>query len=154
MSTTTANALFDGTKVCRVCAVSKPLESFYRHHGMRDGRLHICKACKIVYQHQRMLDGHTRPIDAKRYYANPERQKQAKIKARIWAANNPLKRKAQYVIGNAIRNGTVRRGECEECGQKAHAHHDDYKKPLDVRWFCPVHHARLHKKIGSIHVTF
>jgi hypothetical protein len=31
---------------------------------------------------------------------------------------------------------------CEEVGQ---AHHDDYSRPLDVRWLCRVHHEALHK---------
>jgi formylmethanofuran dehydrogenase subunit E len=35
---------------------------------------------------------------------------------------------------------------CEVCGdKKAEAHHDDYSKPLDVRWLCTTHHAEWHK---------
>ncbi len=36
--------------------------------------------------------------------------------------------------------------ECDYSG--AHAHHDDYLKPLDVRWLCPHHHALWHQANG------
>ncbi len=32
---------------------------------------------------------------------------------------------------------------CEVCGTIAEAHHDDYSKPLEVRWLCSVHHKEL-----------
>jgi hypothetical protein len=34
---------------------------------------------------------------------------------------------------------------CEICGKKAEAHHDDYGKPLEVRWLCFKHHREWHK---------
>jgi hypothetical protein len=31
------------------------------------------------------------------------------------------------------------------CGEpEAQAHHDDYAKPLDVRWLCNKHHREHH----------
>lgn len=38
---------------------------------------------------------------------------------------------------------------CEVCftTHDIEAHHDDYDKPLDVRWFCFKHHREHHKKI-------
>jgi ribosomal protein S27AE len=48
------------------------------------------------------------------------------------------------VVYQAIRRGELVRQPCEVCGAtKVHAHHDDYSKPLDVRWLCSRHH-RLH----------
>ena len=36
---------------------------------------------------------------------------------------------------------------CEVCGiPESHAHHDDYSRPLDVRWLCEKHHKQLHKE--------
>jgi hypothetical protein len=45
----------------------------------------------------------------------------------------------------AIRRGTLTRGPCETCGsEKVEGHHDDYLKPLDVRWLCKKHHMDAH----------
>lgn len=33
---------------------------------------------------------------------------------------------------------------CEVCGTTpAQRHHDDYSKPLEIRWLCPVHHKEV-----------
>ena len=45
----------------------------------------------------------------------------------------------------AIKAGELVRRPCEKCGREpTHAHHDDYAKPLTVRWLCPQHHTELH----------
>lgn len=45
-----------------------------------------------------------------------------------------------------IRSGRLIKQPCEVCGSKiVEAHHDDYEKPLDVRWLCKKHHAEHHK---------
>lgn len=65
--------------------------------------------------------------------------------SKAWAGRNPLKRKAQYAVSNALRDGKLLRKPCEVCGELAQAHHDDYSKPLEVRWLCTKHHAEWHK---------
>ena len=53
---------------------------------------------------------------------------------------------AQRAVDTAIRNGSLQRGTCEVCGaERVDAHHDDYSKPLDVRWLCRRHHLQLHR---------
>lgn len=57
------------------------------------------------------------------------------------------KRKANIATNNAIRDGRLTRQPCEVCGlAKSEAHHDDYTKPLDVRWLCRKHHLEHHGK--------
>ena len=36
-------------KVCRKCGLDKPIASFYKHSGMQDGHLNICKVCRDLY---------------------------------------------------------------------------------------------------------
>jgi hypothetical protein len=54
------------------------------------------------------------------------------------------KEKARRKIRYEIKMGRILRQPCEICGAEAQAHHDDYSKPLDVRWFCPKHHKEHH----------
>lgn len=52
---------------------------------------------------------------------------------------------ANYRVFSAIRAGELKRMPCEACGsQRVQAHHDDYEKPLEVRWLCPSCHKRHH----------
>jgi hypothetical protein len=72
-------------------------------------------------------------------------------------------RRAQAAVHYAIKTGALSRQPCEDCGtlprfyqsglwaghQVVVAHHDDYSKPLDVRWLCRWCHAQHHVSIGS-----
>lgn len=64
------------------------------------------------------------------------------------------KRKARNKIKNAIARGLVERKPCEVCGEKdTHAHHDDYSKPMEVRFLCRKHHAEHHRKLETSIIT-
>jgi transposase-like protein len=64
-------------------------------------------------------------------------------------ANNVATR-ANGLVGAAVRRGELIRQPCEVCGdKKSDAHHEDYSKPLDVRWLCRKHHRQRHKEIGD-----
>lgn len=48
-----------------------------------------------------------------------------------------LKRAARRKVATEIEAGRLVRGSCEDCGaMRADAHHDDYARPLAVRWLC------------------
>jgi len=64
-----------------------------------------------------------------------------------WRKRHPEAYAAHILLASAVRNGTVTKGSCVECGEaKTHGHHDDYTKPLDVVWVCSKHHRYLHAK--------
>ncbi len=57
---------------------------------------------------------------------------------------------ARKKVGTAIKSKKLIRGECEVCKKpNAHANHDDYNRPLDVRWFCHTHHMNHHKFLAD-----
>lgn len=59
----------------------------------------------------------------------------------------PERVNARKLVHNAIKDGKLVRGCCVICGkEKAHAHHEDYSKPLEVIWLCRRHHNQQHKQ--------
>ena len=63
-------------------------------------------------------------------------------------------KRAGHMVEKAIKRGILVPEPCEVCGaagtmgdgrRRAQAHHDDYTKPLDVRWLCQEHHHAWHK---------
>ena len=68
------------------------------------------------------------------------------IGSRVWIDRNPEKRRAHNAVSNALRDGILRKSPCEVCGAaETTAHHEDYSRPLDVRWLCTKCHAEIHK---------
>lgn len=57
------------------------------------------------------------------------------------------RRNARSYLNHYLRDKKITRQCCEICGAKAEAHHDDYDKPLVVRWLCFKHHREHHKRI-------
>lgn len=71
---------------------------------------------------------------------------------RRWRKTHPLtaeqkmKDNARSYAGVYLSRGKIERKPCEVegCTRKAQMHHDDYTKPLELRWRCRWHHLRLH----------
>lgn len=58
---------------------------------------------------------------------------------------NPDKVFAHCKVKKALSSGEINRQPCEICGSlRTDAHHDDYDKPLDVRWLCRSCHKEWH----------
>lgn len=60
----------------------------------------------------------------------------------------PRRSDAREAVRYALKTGTlVRPSACESCllSVRTHAHHEDYDKPLDIKWLCTKCHAKAHK---------
>lgn len=119
---------------------------------MTDGHLNKCKLCTRLDA----IANRTRRLEYYREYDRNRGTRSGGHKPDKWAGHryhrrNPHKRAAHVATGNAIRDGRLVRQPCEVCGHEpAEAHHDDYSKPLDVRWLCTAHHAEHHKRERAI----
>lgn len=80
----------------------------------------------------------------KHYRENPALYREY---VRKYSCSHRSARYANLLVHLAIKQGKLTKQSCELCGNpKAEAHHDDYSKPLSVRWLCRHHHMKLHRK--------
>jgi hypothetical protein len=67
-----------------------------------------------------------------------------------WRQNHPKQVWAQASLRSALNRGLIVQQPCEDCGDtNAEAHHDDYDKPMCVRWLCRLHHKAVHRQKGG-----
>ena len=67
---------------------------------------------------------------------------------RRWRRAHPEGPRAHKLVYEAVRLGKIERPErCEGCGRgvRLHGHHDDYTKPLQIRWLCGSCHRLAHR---------
>lgn len=145
--------------ICIGCHQEKSPDYFYDNKTAPSGKDCRCKECRkarsrknraarIDYfrEQDRKRGQLPRRAHARMSYQKSERGRIAHNKAtRSYGENHPARRAAHIAVGNAIRDGVLSRQPCEICGRLAQAHHDDYSKPLIVRWLCARHHAAWHK---------
>ena len=145
-------------KECFKCGSIKPLEEYYRHPRTADKHLNKCKECtkKDSSERQSTLRKDSNWVISERFRGREKYHRlykghtnsgstEAKKK---WNENNPVKRLANLMVSNAIRDGRIDRKPCLVCGNtKVHAHHYDYYKPLKVIWLCIKHHNEHHVKL-------
>lgn len=133
-------------KKCFKCGRLKSLDEFYKHPVMADGHLGKCKECtKIDVRANRAakLD-YYRKYDIER--GNRQTAEYRKECCKKW----PNAHKARSLVARAIKTKKLFREPCEICGNTdVHAHHDDYAKPLNIRWLCVAHHSQWHKENGE-----
>lgn len=135
-------------KECFKCGATKPLSEFYKHPRMKDGHVNKCKDCnKLDVSRNRLAN-----VERYREYDRKRGSRQDKAYRDGHKERYPNKRKAHSVVSNAIRDGKLKRGtECEVCGAsgRLEAHHDDYAKPLEVKFLCGVCHKAWHLVHGE-----
>lgn len=125
-------------KICFKCNIKKSLTEFYKHPKMADGHLNKCKECSKLDVKKNYRDN----IDDKKEYErdrfqDKDRKEYCLNQQRKNRKANPEKYKARTAVSNALRDGKIKRKPCIYCGsEKSQAHHDDYSRPLDVKWVC------------------
>ena len=131
-------------KTCSKCLVEKDESEFSKHLARKDGLQPYCKPCANKSVAQWMKDN---PDKARARVDRWQSRNRDAIheRDRKRRAEHPEKGIARRRVRSAIRDGVLVRKACEVCGAlRTHAHHDDYSKPLDVRWLCPIHHSAHH----------
>lgn len=134
------------SKICFKCLIIKDLNEFYKHPLMPDGHVNKCKECnkKDVSEHR------LKNIDKVRAYDKKRGCRLTKDELKKYRQKYPKKYKAHQIVNYAIKSKKLFNQPCEICGKnETHGHHDDYDKPLNVRWLCAEHHHQWHAKHGE-----
>jgi hypothetical protein len=97
---------------------------------------------------QKVRDALPHRVAARAAYKKTEKGRAAHRRGcLVFIEKNRDKRAAHIAVGNALRDGKLVKGPCEVCGSaQVDAHHDDYSKPLVVRWLCRTDHVALHRR--------
>ena len=152
-------------KKCFRCETVKRAGEFYKHAKMADGRLNKCKDCTKADVRKNVEKNPEKRAEYERErYQRPERKAASAESARKFHKRNPgkaveyqrtararapEKNKARAAVSRAMRSGKLVREPCESCGAaKSEGHHEDYTKPLDVRWLCRKCHCAHHRAHG------
>lgn len=145
-------------KTCFKCGKSKPPTEFYAHPRAKDGRDTKCKECvktaananraaKIEQkrEYDRLRGNLPHRVAARKSYEKTDAYRESHKRSRKrYIIEHPNRIRAQIAVGNAIRDGRLKREPCIVCGDIAEAHHPNYDAPLDVVWLCTHHHIEAH----------
>jgi hypothetical protein len=117
-------------RLCPECNIEKPTSDFPRSMSLHWRRLGPCKTCKWL----KVKDNpHYKEVHCKNVIRSQKR--------------HPVKDLARRAVGSAVKRGKLVPQPCEVCGAEAQAHHEDYTKPLEVRWLCYKHHKTEHHQL-------
>lgn len=142
----TANQVKKGDYRCQVCA--RKYNKAYRAQNAASARAYRKKRrtdpAFLSAETVRRARSYAKRRDAPEYKNRRAEQARARVK-------NPVERpkhEARWAAYRAIRAGTIEREPCQICGttNRVEAHHDDYSKPLEVRWLCRAHHREFHTR--------
>lgn len=102
-------------------------------------------------QQKRWRDSHVE------HHAEYDRQWRKKNRARQNELSDRWRKEktgdATKKVRYRIRKGEIIPQPCEVCGHPhAEAHHDDYNKPLDVRWLCRECHLAWHRENKPVYL--
>lgn len=147
---------------CRLCGCVRSSNFYWSNKS-------LCKDCVKDYQHKhraanlekiREYDRERANLPhrikgrkevAERWKNDPKLRKIKNVQSAQWRNNNIIKRAAHLLVQNAVKRDEKKKMPCEICGKrKTEGHHDDYSKPMDVRWLCRKHHMGHHAKMREI----
>ena len=141
---------------CGTCKKFKPYEDFYKNKRTILGITSECKKCHCEESMK------TRNVDLKREsnqrymeHARKEDPKKFRERDRERKREKDEKYYARKALNNAVKRGDIVKPNCcESCGKNTRvtAHHEDYTKPLDVKWLCYKCHGKIHR--NNYYVSF
>ncbi len=147
--------------LCKVCGTSD-MNLFYssiKTYCKEHWKMLVRKNRIEKIEHYRTFDkaraSMPHRVAARLEYANTPKGVAAHNRAKFkWSERNKKKRHVAIAVNNAVRDKKITKPDsCQECGKvncRIEGHHDDYTKPMEVRWLCSTCHRAWHKANGSV----
>lgn len=154
-------------KRCSICKERKSVSEFNRSACAPDGHRCDCKECRRIQSAKYYTKHKDKILSAVRLYKANHKEEyriyggryRAKHREEIakyeHVRKKTVKGRARTLLGSAVNHGNIiKPSHCSCCGREARGralqgHHDDYTKPLDVRWLCSQCHSRAHCEPNS-----
>lgn len=128
----------DTMKTCYICKEKKPESEMHVSHKS------YCKKCRKEHARKWHIKNRDRILSQKReyYQKNKDKETERNRRRRNTVATLASRKLERYVYKGKI----IKPNKCSVCGRicNPHGHHDDYSKPLDVKWVCSFCHADIH----------
>lgn len=110
-----------------------------------------CGDCRACRQREASTRWRERNRKAARAADRAWRQSAAgKLWERERRKRDRIKVAARRAVNNAIRDGKLKKGACERlgpaCKGRVEGHHEDYSRPLEIRWLCGHHHREVERE--------
>lgn len=163
------------TKMCPKCGKRDLLCGFSKNRTKPDGLQSICKDCvkkanartskqnvdrvrkwraenaeKYKLSQTEYYQKNKKALYAKHCDWRKRNPKAVSSETAKYRIKHPSKRAATCALNNAVRDGRITKPiTCQVCGLtgiRIHGHHEDYSKPLDVLWVCPLCHSLIHQE--------
>lgn len=112
------------------------------------------KEQKRQYDRERRKKKRQQINDASRRWREKHPEKRRQSLKRYYESikttrNHKIKTNAREAVIQAVTTGKIMKpNACSQCYTitDVEAHHDNYDKPLDIKWLCKTCHSKLHRK--------
>lgn len=143
--------------------MAKDEGEFHKNAAQPDGLQTHCKPCRKEYQsrwdktekgkqvYRRYRQSSSAKAIREEYFSSDHGKSVKRRLTKKYREEHPEKYAAHNAVAVAVRSSVLMKSPCEACGSevRVEAHHDDYSKPLDVRWLCHMCHTRIHRMEGA-----
>ena len=134
-------------KTCSKCKIKKGSSEFNVRRASKDGFQPLCKECDKKAAERWKENNIDRAAKTTSTWKKENPKRVAEYNARH-RKNNPEKIIARNSANYAEKIGCLIKQPCEICGNiQVGKHHDDYAKPLEVKWLCTKCHSKQGVKV-------
>lgn len=107
-----------------------------------------CSSCRGRIETNRVASCQKFCKECQRIYLNKYRQSKNYLRV---GKDTKKKHYARTYANTYLKRGKIEKLPCIVCGDnKVEMHHDNYNKPLEIKWLCRKHHMEHHKKVNNV----